>query len=289
MDLHRFVLRGALAIVLVSLAVGSLAGCSSTISAVGRLLDDAAAAAVGETVEEESDSGRTSGGQSASSTQGVFGGLAALENVMLFNVAYMQVLFLGGHDPGFEDFREGEGVTWEITGGDESDESSFTAERALLKRNSDGTSWWFLGYLNEEDALEYEVLMDDEYVPLEIVWRDGDSRKTMRHTFDYGEEDEPPPTEEEAVVYSDDFTDENSLGRERITVGSGTYTAEHVAYEFKDTETDASLEYHWWLVDDVPGDLVKYEYRQFDGGEESMMSGELAAVDDGYVTRLGAY
>ncbi|MCK4514575.1 MAG: hypothetical protein KAU31_04915, partial [Spirochaetaceae bacterium] len=215
--------------------------------------------------------------------------MAAFENVMLFNVAYFQVLFLGGHDPSFDDFREGQGVTWEITGGDENDKSLFTAERALLKRNTDGTSWWFLGYQSEEDALEYEVLMDDEYVPLEIVWRDADSGNTMRHAFDYGEENEPPPAGEESVVYSDEFGDEYSRSTERITVRSGTYTAEHVTYEISDTETSARLEYHWWLVDDIPGDLVKYEYRQFDNGEENVICGELVAIDDGYVTRLGAY
>ena len=294
MDSYRFVVRGALAIVLVSLAVVSISGCGSTISAVGRLLDETVEAAIGETVEEDTNekqtsSGQTSTAQTASSGQRLFGGLSALENVMLFNVAYFQVLFLGGHDPSFDDFREGQGVTWEITGGDESDESFFTAERALLIRNSDGTSWWFLGYQSEEDALEYEVLMDDEYVPLEFVWRDADSGKTMRHTFDYGEEDEPMTTEEESVVYSDEFGDDYSRGTERITVRSGTYRAEHVAYEISDAETNARLEYHWWLVDEVPGDLVKYEYRQFDDGEESMISGELVAVDDGYVTRLDAY
>jgi len=286
---NRFFMQGALAVVLVSLALGSLTGCSSTVSAVGRLLDEATDAIVGETAPEKTGGGDPTEGQSVTGTQGLFGELAALENVMLFNVAYLQVIFLGGPDPAFDDFREGEGVTWEITGGDENDDSSFIAERALLKRHSDGTSWWYLGYDAEEDTLEYEVLMDDEYVPIEIVWRDGDSGQTMRYTFDYGEEDAPPPTEEDAVVYSDEIPDENSLGRERITVGSGTYTAEHVAYGFNDAESDARLEYHWWLVDDVPGDLVKYEYRQFDGGEESMISGELVATDDGYVTRLGAY
>lgn len=272
------------ATLLLALGALTISSCSSTISAVGRLLDETVEAVIGETVVEENEDG-----QSVSGSQSLFGGLAALENVMLFNVAYMQVLFLGGHDPGFDDFREGEGVTWEITGGDENDESSFTAERALLKRNPDGSSWWFIGYISEEEALEYEVLMDNAYVPLEIVWRDDDSGKTMRHTFNYGEEDAPPPTEEDAVVYSEEFPDEHSLGRERITVRSGTYTAEHVAYEFNDTETDARLEYHWWLVDEVAGDLVKYEYRQFSDGGESMISGELVAMDDNYRTRLGAY
>ncbi|MEE8440682.1 MAG: hypothetical protein V3S41_03100 [Spirochaetia bacterium] len=263
---------------LVAFGALTISGCASTLSAVSQLIDETVGAAIGETVDAETGEAR-----------GGLGGLAALENVMLFNVAYMQVLFLGGHDPGFDDFREGDGVTFEITGGEEGDESSFTAERGLLKRNSDGTSWWFLGYQSGEDVLEYEVLMDNEYVPLEIVWRDGDSRETMRHTFDYGEEEEQPPTEEESVVYSDEFYDEYSRGNERITVRSGSYRAEHVAYEIEDTETGARLEYHWWLVDEVPGDLVKYEYRQFDEGGETMISGELVAVDDGYMTRFDAY
>ncbi len=277
------------ATVLMAFGALMISGCMSTMSAVDRLLDKTIEAVADETAEEQTSDGQTTDGQSVSRSQSAFGKLAALENVMLFNVAYFQVFFLGGHDPNCDDFREGQGVTWEITGGDENDESLFTAERALLKRNSDGTSWWFLGYQSEEDALEYEVLMDDEYAPLEIVWRDADSGNITRHAFDYGEEEAPPQTGEESVVYSDGFGDEYSRSTERITVRSGTYTAEHVTYEISDAGSSVRLEYHWWFVADVPGDLVKYEYRQLDGGDESTISGELVAVDDGYVTRLDTY
>ena len=152
----RLVLTGV-GIAAVVLLIAS--GCASAISAVSGMIDDTVGA-IGESREDDakmdgSMSDEETGSDETTSTgnQSLFGGMADLQNVMLFNVAYLQVVFLGGHDPGFEDFREGEGVKWEITGGDGSDQASFVAERALIRRNTDGTSWWFLGYSSEGEVM----------------------------------------------------------------------------------------------------------------------------------------
>ena len=276
------------------LVVVGLTGCSSTISAFGRLLDEAVSASADDAVEQEMAEAdmagpRPAGGLAVPIGQRAFGSMLALQNVMLFNVAYMQVFFLGGYDPGFDDFREGQGITWEISGDQSGSEDSFLAERALLRRNADGSSWWYLGYRAGSDNMEYEVLMDREYVPLELVWNDPDSRENLRYTFETDEAEAEASGAEDSVVYSDEFASDNSLGRERVTVGSGTYTSEHLSYVVTDDGSGGRLQYDWWLVDDVPGGLVKYEYRQVSGRDESLLSGELVAVKDGYTTRFGAY
>lgn len=262
---------------LVVAAAFAVTGCMSTIDAVAGLISDMDNA-VAESVNEEREA-----------SAGMFGELAALEQTMLFNVAYFQVFFMGGFGPEFDDFREGEGVTWEVTGSDEDDAESFITERALLKRVDEG-SWWYLSYGDGEEELEYEVLLDDEYAPVEMVWLDEDSEEVMRYTFDFDEDEESADEMakgKDSEVYSDEFGDDYKRSTDRVTVGAGTFTAELLETELSDPDTGETLAYSWWVVEDVPGNLVKYEYHHSD--DDSRLVGELMSIDKGYRTQFDAY
>lgn len=289
-------MRARLPLLLVFAVIVTLAGLSgcSTIAAVSQAIDEAVVG-IGQdtattppppppannTVAEPAPATGTEPGMS------VLGKMAAMQQLVAFNFVYLQVIFIGGFDPGFDDFSEGEGITWKISSGT-TDEDTFTAERALLKRNPDGTSWWFLGYGDKEQSLDYEILMDTDYAPLQLRWKDPDSGNIAEHTFTRDEE-QSVSSADQSTVYSEDTADEISRGTERVTVEAGTYSAEHLVYEFTDPNTSDTLEYHWWVASEVPGDLVKYRYVSTSGGDQDTLNGELVDVHRGYTTRFGSY
>lgn len=208
--------------------------------------------------------------------------LIAMPHTALFNMAYMQVFTLGAYSPDFGDFDEGQGVTWKITYNDGGDSTEILTERALLKRGPGG-SWWYVAYESEGEELQYEVQMDNEGVPRELLWQNPDGT-VFRYTYD----EDQPAMPARGPDDDDRFDDRYRRGTRRVTVGAGTYTAEYIVYDFDDPESGQSVEYHWWVVEDVPGTMVKYEYRGT-AAEESAITGELLSVDSGYRTVFGSY
>lgn len=251
------------------------------------ILDDVVGEIVGSAVEE--------------STRSMMGDLTAFSDVMLFQLAYFQVFFVGGFGSGIEDFRDGEGVTWEAKSGDGEDGTSFVGERALLRRNGDGTQWWYIAYRTGEDqAYEYEVLMDADYDPVEMYWPDQETGDIRHHIFEQDEEgetdeaDEPEQEQLEAAgaspyVFDEDDYGETTRERVEVSVPAGRYTADYIVHEYTDEESGDTVEYHWWVVEEVPGDLVKYEYIDRSDEDEAIVSGELIEVRSNYRSRFGSF
>jgi hypothetical protein len=77
--------------------------------------------------------------------RGVSSMLAGYSSAMLYQLAYTQAFLVGGYGIGMEDFEEGQGSTWRIEAGDNENRTSFTTERAFLKKESDEDiemRWW---------------------------------------------------------------------------------------------------------------------------------------------------
>lgn len=231
-------------------------------------------------------------------------GIGAMEDAMIAALMYSQAFFAGGYMQGYEDFSEGSGVVWEITPKEENryDESeSLEIERALLKRTEDGNSWWLLRYSNKEgEELLSESLLDENYEIVVFRYRDpetGSIREWKPEVEEDSKTAEPEEPEEmesaESAQYEGNYRD-HIVGTETVTVPAGTYTAEHVriidSYTTENEDgTDSTYEtrYEWWIDNEVPGDLVKYEWSN--ETEQSGIRGELIKLEQGYTTRLDSY
>ena len=270
-------LRSILCWILLSAALVVLGGCASTIKAVIGLITE-----VDNTVAASIDAQRDA-------VETAYEEMATVETTLLFNAAFFQAFFIGGFDPGFDDFADGEGVVWEITGSGNDGDVYFTTERALLQRNDEG-SWWYIAYRTEEQSLEYEMLLDSSYAPAEIVWMDEESDEIVRQKLDFDESDEEATSGQEAsAAYSDELYDSYKRGQEQVTVGAGSFTTERIEWDIVDDETGNGLVYSWWVDSNVPGNLVRYEYRQKTGDETSVITGELLSIGRDYKTKFGAY
>ncbi|TVR29003.1 MAG: hypothetical protein EA404_15830 [Spirochaetaceae bacterium] len=223
--------------------------------------------------------------------------MAGWTDAMAFQMAYLQVFLLGGYGAGLEQFAEGEGVTWEVVSSDDRDSSTFIAERALLRNNADGTSWWYLAYRTEDNGdeveMEYEARLNQEYHALEIYFRDPETGEIRHQVLDQPEAATEDDEDWDDLEYDDDHVvwDEElgELRRERVrvTVGAGTFDAELLVYDFTDEETGERGEYRWWTTSEVPGELVLYEWEGVT--EAGTVRGELMQVRRDYRTRFGAY
>ncbi len=223
-------------------------------------------------------------------------GLGALEDSMIATIMYAQVFYAGGYGAGYEDFSEGEGVAWNITSRNDESESSVQVERALLKRNSDGTAWWFLRYKaeNEEEFIS-EALVDDEYTLLKFRYYDAETDSVREWIPEQEESVESTEVEEETAeevgFYDGDFKN-FSTGKVSVTVPAGSYSAEHFLIEdtyVPETEGEEGYEvrYEWWLADKVPGDIVKYSWENLT--DDTAITGELTSNKTGYKTRLDSF
>ncbi|MFP4374171.1 MAG: hypothetical protein ACLFPO_07560 [Spirochaetaceae bacterium] len=274
--MKRTTVRVGLGIALVVLA----AGCTS----VDGVVSDALGAAVTGTTE-----------------QALERSVSRWTDQTAFQMTYMQVFFLGGYGAGFDDFEEGQGATWEITSTDGEEDSSFIGERALLRRNEDGTSWWYLRFDSQEEEdeeFEYEVLVDEEYTALEIYLEDPETGEIRHREFeqdpegadaaDGDEEWEEPTYDDEEILFDEDMS-EYRRERVTVTVEAGTYETDLLVYEYSEEETGDSVEYRWWTTEEVPGDVVLYEWEDTAEAESGMLRGELIEVRSGYTTKFGAY
>ncbi|WP_319558817.1 hypothetical protein [Marispirochaeta sp.] len=227
-------------------------------------------------------------------------GIGALEDAVLATLIYTQVFYAGGYGYGYDDFSEGEGVAWKLTAKDDSGSETLQVERALLKRNADGSAWWFLAYKaeNEEEFIS-EVLLDADYNILKFRYHDPETdaiREWIPEKDEDAEQaaDDEEMDEEPQVGYFEGDYGDYVTGTERVVVPAGTYQAEHVLIEDSYTAEDGTeasesyeVRYEWWLVKDVPGDLVKYSWQNV--SDDSSLVGELLSHTRGYTTRLKSF
>lgn len=228
--------------------------------------------------------------------------IAGYTDVMMWQLAYTQAFYMGGYGFTPGDFEEGQGATWRIEAVDRDDISSFTAERALLKRNEDGSTWWYLKFdADEAEPVEYEVRLSTDLVAREMYVRDPETREVRYHEFTFDDEEvaEADRGDEsiEEIGYQTGYFyteawDQYRERSERITTGAGSFdtelllfTAQDAQVYVDDDETDyRNVEYRWWVSRDVPGELVRFEYRDLD--DDGMLRGELISLRDDYRARF---
>jgi len=228
--------------------------------------------------------------------------LAGYTDVMMWQLAYTQAFYMGGYGFSPGDFDEGQGATWRIEAADRDDVSSFTAERALLKRNEDGSTWWYLKFdADEAEPVEYEVRLSADFVAREMYVRDPETGDIRYHEFTFDEEEvEEADRGDESIeeigyqtgYFYTEAWDQYRERSERITTGAGSFdtelllfTAEDArAYVDEDENDIRNVEYRWWVSRDVPGELVRFEYRDVDEG--GVLRGELISLRDDYRARF---
>lgn len=235
-----------------------------------------------------------SGAVSAEVERGVSSMLAGYTDAMLYQLAYSQAFMVGGYGVELEDFAEGEGSTWKVESGDESESHSYTVERALLKKNEDGSSWWYFRYQPEEDeeSIEYEMKMTANLDPMEMYVRDPETGNVEHRVFSHQEQEEElnegEEEIEEAGFRTDSFYVENwedyREGEETFLVGDYTFNATVLHYEGTEEEGDEDVSVRWWLAEDAPGELLKYEMvNKSEGGK---VMGEMTDLRRDYTPRF---
>lgn len=221
-------------------------------------------------------------------SSGDFGAAAFTADLQMRTI--FPIVFYGyGGDPE-HGYEPSVGTVWEQTDGDTGD--VYRYERALLRDNSDGTSWWYASTNAGGEVSEFEVRVTEEFEAVEMVWPDPETGEIRRHELDEpvkaSEENVDESDEQVAPVRPEDFEDEEldeyDVNREQVnvTVGAGTFSAEYYRVEDEDNPNNV---YEAWYSDDVPGRLIKQTVTD-DG---SQWSGELVEVETGYSTRFNAY
>lgn len=223
--------------------------------------------------------------------------LAGYTDVMLYQLAYTQAFFLGGFGIVPHDFEEGQGAIWRVVSEDQDAVTSFTSERALLKRNDDGSSWWYLRFEGEDaEPVQFEILMDPNLQAREMYLRDAESGEVRHHEFAYDdtqlEEAEAGEASLEEAGYQTDYFfleewDQYHEKSETISIGAGTYNSDVLLFTGEHGESDHSYEYRWWVSENVPGHLLKFEYREVNG--EGALRGEMTEMRRDYRPRFTSF
>lgn len=258
---------------------------------------------VGDFVSGSRDDGGASEGGRAASGKGndLFGrmimdatGMGAMQDSMVAMSVYANAFFAGGFAYGYDDFEEGEGVAWRIVSRNPDETTEMRIERAFLKEESDG-GWWYLGYEVEDGIFVSEAFIGSDYELLIFRYEDPETGEIREWRADEEVDDSDQTTEAaetEATVeesqptfYEGDYG-AYVVGTETVSVPAGSFTAEHVRIADVYDE-GGELTYEWWITENVPGRLVKYDWR--DGADDTSLTGELLEVRHDYRTRMGSY
>ncbi|OQY31803.1 MAG: hypothetical protein B6241_13115 [Spirochaetaceae bacterium 4572_59] len=228
--------------------------------------------------------------------------MALQMEAMEFYALYASYGFYGAYN--YESgFPEGEGCRWQYISEDkENTTNNSEYERVFLKDMGDGSGWWRISVFDEENDAEYEYLLSSESDFLAIRFRDDESGEIVEIIPEQYEESEMDEAraeeakdnsemdEEDMAIYDSLEYSQYSMGSEKITVGAGEFTAEHMVSEYKDSsdpENPMNIRSDWWIVESVPGGVVKYVWTNIE--EDSSLSSELSELLSGQKSRLDSY
>jgi hypothetical protein len=230
-------------------------------------------------------------------------GLTGMTRKMMFNVIYAQVFFIGGFNPDIYYLAETQGCAWrlESKNKDDKENSVVESERAFLKKNADGTSWWYLSWKTGEEEWAFEALMDSGMMAKKIRYYNADVKRIEEAVFEESaeqkaskgtkadkaaqEEKAPPPESPSSDMTVKDLA-RYSKGKEKVTVGAGSYQADKLVWELKDEESGKNATYTWWVDAKAPGGLVKFAWSDSDGAS---LKGELSSMKKGYTTKFKSF
>jgi len=197
-------------------------------------------------------------------------------NLMYANFAalYWTSVALGGYMPSDDTFEVGDGIrVWHrYWSDDEDDVEEIEFTRALLHENADGAKWWRFEFFVDDEELPFEALVNSEN-EIEIM-RFIDPATDEVGSFVPRDTSIWNAYEEEEFWSSEELSD-MQVGTERVRVPAGTFQTER--YESSEDE----YTYTWWLSDEVPGRVVKFEGVS---QQTENVSSELLEVNSGVTT-----
>lgn len=253
--------RGSLAVLLAAALVGS-AACSTAVHSAA----DAAGEEVGEAAGEAA-----VGEYAPEFRQWYVGYLTRL------------AFFSGGYSlaPATHDYEPGDFTVYRVN--NTNGERVAQIERALLFVDDEGNEGWKVKFLDHEnnDTTIVEMLFSPER----------DQLLRMRARFpDEAKGQEMPVRENDYYEAPDRLTEESvegaTVGTERITVPAGTFEARHVQYGVPGTSGTQD----WWLIDEVPGGIVRYVHEVPGEDQDDDEPESAAGLDaDDYVLELVDY
>ena len=183
-----------------------------------------------------------------------------------FYSLYWYSFYPGGFYFDDSGYREGQGTVWEVTSKGNTD--VLQIEKALLKKNSDGSKWWKIRFTSDGEEIVYEFLLDKDYNLVKLRFKDADSGAVKEYSLtdrDRRKYDKQKMRQVTTSEYKD-----WSKGKERISVPAGTYNTEYL-YHKEDTDV-----YSWWITGSVPGTLVKF----FQEDSEDKITGVLKKITE---------
>lgn len=185
------------------------------------------------------------------------------EMIRVYSLSLFQVLFYqGGYSFQFSGYEPGDYTRWDAQGLAQGD----WFEKALLKREDDGSEWWRVESRGtDDDGKPVELVLEALFSP---EAEDG-SRKIVRMRAKYPqnqEAQEVPITEKDgswAIHTTHVLTKESAegmkVGNAALNLPAGSFETEHLRTSNVTTENALN----WWVTDsDVPGRVVQYSQEQ---------------------------
>jgi len=204
-----------------------------------------------------------------------------------YSMSVFQMTFYQGgyYHYGSNDFEPGQWVRFAVTGYAEAN----TTERALLKRNEDGSEWWRVETRSTNDnGAEDVVIMEALFTAPDEA---GTRRVVRMRSLIPGntEPSEVPITEEDrdrwVVQGGQRLTKESAegmkVGTSEVTTPAGKFTCDQLQTQM------GNVTANWYVNEDVPGQFVRYTQDE-DGTVR--YSHELVAMGtDATTSKLGAF
>ena len=232
-----------------------LGGCALFNSMVDRAMD-AAGGKIGEAV------GNQIGTSAASDIKAQIYSPEMIQSsaLSLFTTLY----YFGGYTFATKAYAPGQYTEWELT----NDSKTTIFERAFLEKEANGREWWKVSEAHQDgsDGMAFEALLTP-------VRRDGTQQIVRMRAMMPGQKsfNEVPLSQESswrlrpAMRVSSESMEGATLGWEPVKTPAGLFKARHVRYGLGETHLD------WWLCDEVPGGVVKYDLPRSQDGQAAVM------------------
>lgn len=184
-----------------------------------------------------------------------------------FAALYWSSIALAGYMPSDETFDEGDGIRfWHRYRSEDDDVDEMEFTRALLHINDDGSRWWRFEFFVDDEEMAFEALVNTDDGIEQLRYIDPESDDVVTHT--------PSNPYLWRTYEEDDFWTSEELadmrtGTERVRVPAGSFQTERLE------TSDEGYTYRWWVTDEVPGRVVKFEGISED---KENVSGELVDV-----------
>lgn len=189
------------------------------------------------------------------------------EMMRAYSLGLFQILFYqGGYSFQFSGYEPGDYTRWDARGLDQGD----WFEKALLKREADGSEWWRVESRGtDDDGKPIELIIEALFGPE----NEGGGRKILRMRAKYPHKEsaqEVPVRESDGETWSistaNTLTKESAegmkVGSETIKTPAGNFETVHL--RTSNLVTESAL--NWWVAEksDVPGRVVQYSQDSVD-------------------------